>query len=114
MGQMMSNLGSGINNLGSNLGNLGNIGEANWGDLSGGEKFARLLGGGAKGLGQGYQNMQQQNSAMRQGGGGGTQIPMPQQPTVDFSQMISPGPQGPGISQPGAKKPNPYFYGYGQ
>lgn len=117
----MGQIGGAFQNLGSSLSgglqNLQNIGEANWGDLSGGEKLTRLGMGAAKGLGQGYQNMQQQNAQMRQGGGGGMpSVPIPQTPAIQFaSTNFTPG-QNPnqGPPMPGARTRNPYFYGYGE
>jgi hypothetical protein len=61
MGQMASNLGNS---------NVTNPQQAQWGDLDQSEKGARLLAGTTGGLAKGFQNYQNQNQAMRQGGGG--------------------------------------------
>jgi hypothetical protein len=78
MGQMASNLGDK---------NVMDPNEATWGSLSGSEKGARAAGGAGKGLLQGFSNMQQQNSQMRQPGQA-MPVPMPQQPQVDLSATI--------------------------
>lgn len=81
--------------------------------FSGSEWAARFLGAGAKGLGQGFQNMQQQNSQLRQGGGGMAPVPTSPQPPVDLSATIMPSPGGPGTGQFGSKKQqgNPFYGG---
>lgn len=73
--------------------------------FSGSEWGARFLGAGAKGLGQGLQNYQQQNAQMRQGGGGMPSAPIPQTPAIQFASTNF---------TPGQKTRNPYFYGYGE
>lgn len=92
MGQMMSNLGNS---------NVTDPSQARPGDLDQSEKGARLIAGGTKGLAQGFSNYQQQNQAMRQGGGGGAmQVPGGAQP-VD-----------PSYFQPQRRGPNDLnFYG---
>lgn len=74
--------------MGTNLGNPSITGlqqdRAQWGDMDSSEKGASLLAGGIKGLAKGFSNYQQQNQAMRQGGGGPVQIPMAQQPNVQL------------------------------
>lgn len=80
MGQALGSMGSAMGNFGTKM---GDIAEANPADLSGGEKMARLGMGAAKGLGQGMQNYQQQNSAMRQ------------QPGFNPSMPAAPDPQAP-------------------
>jgi hypothetical protein len=65
--------------------------------FSGAEWATRLGGGALKGLGQGVNNYQQQNAAMRQGSGGGM-APMPQAQMVDpsyFAPMQQPQKRGP-------------------
>lgn len=52
--------------------------------FNGSEWAARFMGAGAKGLGQGMQNMGQQQP---QGGGAQMPIPMPQQPQVNLPGM---------------------------
>jgi hypothetical protein len=92
MGQMLGNMGNP---------NVTNPQQAQWGDMDPSEKGARVLAGGTKGLAQGFSNYQQQNSALRQGGGGGAQIPMGGQPQVD-----------PAYFQPQMRRPNNLnFYG---
>lgn len=70
--------------------------------FSGSEWAARIMGGAGKGLAQGYSNYQNQNQALRQGGG---------------SQIQQPSYQGPVVQQqvydPTKREQNPYFYGYG-
>lgn len=64
-------MGGSVGDFGKDLFNkdVVNPEEAKWGDLSGSEKGARIAGGALSGLGKGLQNYQQQNAAMRQGGG---------------------------------------------
>ncbi len=70
--------------FGSNLTNpdVMNPNEAKWGDLSGGEKGARLFGGATRGLTSGLQNYFQQGQAMRGPGGFGQINPMMTQQPV--------------------------------
>jgi hypothetical protein len=59
-------------------------------DLSGGEMGARVLAQGTRGLANGFQNYQQQNSQMRQAGGGQMQMPATPSP-VDSSYFMPKG-----------------------
>jgi hypothetical protein len=71
---------------------------AQWGDLDTSEKGARVLSGAGQGLAQGFQNYQNQNAAMRQGGGGGAMPQFAQAPIVDpsyFAPMQQPQKRGP-------------------
>ncbi len=67
------------------------------------EWIARAGGMGLKGLGQGLQNYDQQNSAMRQPQGGGMMQPAQGAQPVDASYFL---PQQ-------SRKPNPFYGGYG-
>jgi len=76
--------------MGQVAGNLGNPNitgpkdnQAQWGDLDSSEKGARLLAGTTGGLAKGFQNYQQQNQAMRQGGSMGAMAPQQTAPSVD-------------------------------
>ena len=73
--------------------NVANPQQAQWGDLDPSEKAARLIAGGTTGLAKGFQNYQNQNAAMRQGGGGMGFAPV-QTPTVDAS-YFQPQKRGP-------------------
>lgn len=92
MGQMASNLGNA---------NVTNPQQAQWGDLDSSEKGARLLAGTTGGLAKGFQNYQNQNQAMRQGGGMGAIQPQ-------GAQMVDPG-----YFQPKKGPNNLSFYGDG-
>ncbi|MBV9179875.1 MAG: hypothetical protein JO356_01070 [Acidobacteria bacterium] len=78
--------------------------------FSGSEWGARFLGGAGKGLLNGFSNMQQQNSQMRQGGGGAMpQVAAAVPSNIQFSaQNFTPGGSGPRPTK------NPFFYGYGE
>src|SRR5436190_30986 len=106
MGQTLGGIGSAMGNFGTKM---GDIAEANPADLSGGEKFARLGMGAAKGLGQGMQNYQQQNSMMRQGGAPiATPVEAyPQAPQFGTGNL--PGGGAPGMMPP--RRTNNAFYG---
>lgn len=100
--------------MGQMAGNLGNKdvmdpGQADWGDLSGGERGARVFGGAAKGLLNGYSQMQQQNAMMRQGGGVAPIAPV-SQPQVSPEMFAPQAPQNPMNRKPN----NLAFYGGGQ
>lgn len=91
--------------------------QAQWGDLDTGEKSSRMVGGAAKGLGQGMQNYQQQNSAMRGRGGG---MPGPSAPgdpqAPQFSTGNLPGGGSPidrvgQLPQAPMRRNNAMFYG---
>jgi len=98
--------------IGSAMGNP-NTGAPDPSGFSGSEWATRFLGAGAKGLGQGLQNQQQQNSMMQNRPSAPTPIPMAQQPQVSLpTQGVS---MGPGTGDPSSTKArNPYFFGYGQ
>jgi hypothetical protein len=68
--------------------------EARWGDLSGGEKGARLAGGAAKGALQGFGNYANENQALRQ----------PNAPAMNPMQFA---PQTPQIF--GQKRADPFY-----
>jgi hypothetical protein len=61
---MGGSIGGFAKNLGNN--NVTDPGQAKWGDLSGGEKGARLTSGVIQGLGNGLQDRQRQGAQMRQ------------------------------------------------
>ena len=82
MGQTFSNLGNK---------NVMDPNQANWGDLDTGEKGARLAGGAAKGLLQGWGNYTRQNAALRQGNGGAPIMPSQPDQTPLFSAQNLPG-----------------------
>lgn len=82
--------------MGQMAGNLGNSNvmdpqQAEWGDLSGGEKGSRLAGGAAKGLLQGWGNYTKQNAALRQGNGGAPIMPAQPDQAPMFSAQNLPG-----------------------
>lgn len=85
--------------------------------FNGSEWAARFAGTGAKGLGQGLQNQQQQNAAMRQGGGAAPIDPGSGAAPVDMNAFaprnFTPGP-GTGDMTTNTRARNPFFYGYGQ
>lgn len=81
--------------MGKALGNLKNIGEANLGDLSGGEKAQRGLMGG---LGGGLHSLSTRQQP--QPGAGAPPIGIAPGPTYDFSQI--------GMQQ----KKSPFYGGY--
>jgi hypothetical protein len=81
MGQMMSNLGNS---------NVTDTRQARPQDLDSSEMGARVLAQGTRGLAQGFQNYQGQNSQMRQGGGGAMQMPGTP-PPVDPSYFMPKG-----------------------
>lgn len=115
-------MGSGIGDMVGNIKGIKSLfnpnvmdpSQAPWGDLDAGEKSSRVIGGAAKGLGQGMQNYQQQNSAMRNPGGGqmpAAAAPDPQAPQFGTGNL--PGGGAPGMGNPmmGAVKRNQMFYG---
>lgn len=74
--------------MGQIAGNMGNPNitdpqQARWGDLDSQERAARVAAGTTTGLAKGFSNYQQQNQALRQGGGGGAIVPQP-------TQMVDP------------------------
>ena len=90
--------------------------------FNGSEWAARFMGGAAKGLGQGMQQMTQQNAALRQGGGGGMMPTQATQPSVDLGAAVGNwgggGKGGGGALTTAADGANPYakraqnpFYG---
>ena len=110
MGQTISSLGQAVTNP--------NTYAPDPSGFNGSEWAARFGGAAAKGLGQGMQNMQQQNAMRRQGGGGMAQVPPSPQPPVDLSATIMQNPQGggPGTGQFGSLKKqqgqgNPFYGG---
>jgi hypothetical protein len=106
MGSTMSDMGSAFKNP--------NTFDQDPSGFSGSEWAARFLGAGAKGLGQGFQNMQQQGQ-QRPMGGGASPIYMPQQPQVDLSAAVGQGPSSAGqLGYPKQPARNIFFYGYGQ
>ena len=60
-------------------------------NFSGSEWAARFLGNGVKGLGQGMQNYQQQNQALRRGGAPMDFASVPSTPTPMYSTENLPG-----------------------
>jgi hypothetical protein len=103
MGQAMGNLKNSMPG-GTDVADPGQ----SWGNMDASQRGVSVLGGAAKGLGQGMQNYQQQNSAMRQRGGGQGLMPMAPSDSgaPTFSTENLPG--------GGAPRPrNPLFYGMG-
>ena len=68
MGQTLGNMKNSMPGFGGT--NVADPGQA-WGNMDSSQRGAAVMGGLGRGLGQGMQNYQQQNSAMRQPGGGG-------------------------------------------
>jgi hypothetical protein len=103
MGQLGSN-GLNVNGTGQNVGDLKKIGYSD-SDINGmgtsQNPLQKITQRGTQGLAQGFQNYQNQNSQMRQGGGGMQMGPMPQAQPVD-----------PNYFQPQRRGPNNLsFYG---
>ena len=80
--------------------------------FSGAEWAARLGGMGLQGLNQGVQQYTQQNSQLRNRGGSGTGDMGSTGGNQNFYQPYMDQAQS-GLNQATARKPNPYFMGYG-